>query len=169
MLTLVSWVQSHGPSLASWVLFFRPLISTLVMASSSFLLGTVVSYQYHYILLGLPSDPFPHFEELYRRRGKIIYIVGSVVGLGIAIVIDPLTSSPFYYLVLGFVVFICWAGWGVWVSLDTKTWCHIRKKKVRFEWIVSIITGSLISGVIGATLLVQWFQWMKWRLEPLQW
>jgi hypothetical protein len=169
MTTLVSWVQSLGPSLASWVLFFRPVITTLVMASSSFVLGTVVSYQYHVILLGLPSEPLPRFEKIYRERGRIFYMVGFVAGLVIAKVVDSLTSSPVYYLALGFVVFICWVLWCAWISCDTETWHRIRTKKVHWEWFVSIIATSFMSAAIGATLLIQWFGWIGWRSEPLRW
>ncbi len=153
--------------LASYLELFRPLIVTLVMVSSSFVLGSVVSYQYHLILLRLEPRNDPDIERTYRLLARRFYESGFIIGLVIVTAIDPLRSSPLYYLALGTIVFVFWVLWlGCAYSLmRTRIW----ELGVAWEWIVSSLALAFVSAFIGATFVAQWLQWMGWRHDPLSW
>ena len=146
---------------------FRPLIATVVMATSSYVLGTVVGYQFHMTLLRSIQLTNPDFEKTYMTVARRFYEGGFVVGLATAMLIDSRTSSPLYYLIFGGIVCLCWL---FWLGFVLFRWGDkIQEIGVRWHWVVSSLSLAFASAFIGATFVSQWFQWMEWRQDVLKW
>ncbi len=154
-------------NLASYLEFFRPLLVTLVMGASSFVIGSVVGYQFHLTLLRVNLENDHDFERNYRRSKRRFYEGAFAVGLAIVWGVDSWTSSPLYYLIIGAEVFLGWVSWIVFVYIRMGD--RIRTLGVRWKWWVSSLSLAFTLAFIGATFVSQWFQWMGWRQDVLKW
>src|SRR5215510_2523079 len=86
---IVNHREKIMPSIPSCLeIIFRALFVTSAMGATSFVVGSVVSYQYHLVLIHFKWEDDEAVESKYRKLARKVYVVGFVIGLIVAMGID---------------------------------------------------------------------------------
>src|SRR2546425_9490006 len=142
-----------------FVVAARVAIAAGVMASATFVLGTVVGYQYHSMILKLALGD--EVDKTHRRLVRRWYNAGVVVGVAVCIVIDSWHSTSLYLLLLAGLVMLFWMCW--WANAARGMRTQIVSLGVGWEFFWSCFSLSVVSAVSGAAMVDQAFKLLGWR------
>ncbi|MDO8476660.1 MAG: hypothetical protein Q7W02_10820 [Candidatus Rokubacteria bacterium] len=157
----VTTIRKNVPELVARTA--RALVAALLMASATFVLGTVVGYQYHAMIFDFRSSPTTTEPELsHRRLVRRWYSVGIGVGTPVCWTMDSWRTGPAYLLLLAFLVVAFWGIW--WMNAALVMRRHISRLRVGWEFFWSCVSLSVVSAVSGAIMVEQAFKWLAWNI-----
>lgn len=141
------------------VIIARAVVAMAVMASASYVIGTVVGYQYLSLILGLKGGVDRTFRRLVRRW----YTAALPTGVVFCFVFDHLRSTPRYSLMLAGFVLVCWCGW--WIHAHRALREKISRRRVGWEFFATCFSLGVVSAIIGLELVGQVFiKLFEWKI-----
>ncbi len=144
--------------MASLEVLLRTVVATVLMASVTFVLGTVVGYQYHSLILRLPEAR--DVDRVHRNLVLCWYGWGILIGFFLIIAFDLFLSRRAYFIALTLFVLLLWIGW--WLNAHCRLRARIRDCSAGWEFSVSCLTLGLVSAISGTVLVGTAFRSLGW-------
>lgn len=135
---------------------FRVLLEGVILTSCSFVLGSVVAYQYHSAILKFSESP--DTEREYNRIGQRWYTYGPLASLAVFYLLDYLVSMPIR--LVGLMAMVCALWLGGLINFERTLRDELTKNGCLFQFRLSCLSLAVVSAFTGAAVVGQMFQWL---------